>query len=190
MKLLLLGHSYVNHLSRLQITRITINNIYFDIKYLGIPGGTFVSLLNAKTIINNAVAFKPDITVVILGGNDLTNDSDNIAIYDSCREFYSFLRITLPCTIIVAAQIEKRFYLENNRFNAPNEVLYDYRRKYFNKFLKRLKTKDCILQVQGKNCLDNKLYYSDQVHLNQLGLRTYFSFIKSTVEYSIQRFNL
>ena len=129
---------------------------------------------------------KPDIVVAIIGGNSIVNSSTNHEICEKLREFYKILRSKLPQTLIIAAQIEQRFYKENNRYNAPLEEEFKQRKNSMNKCLNRIKEKDNLLIISGKNRLEDSQYYKrDGIHLNDCGLKVYMQILKTTVTYAL-----
>ena len=130
---------------------------------------------------------KPDFVIVILGGNDLKADSKLPDIYKESETFFRLLKERVPKATVIAAQIENRFYKPNNRFESPVGEKFDYLRRYYNRFLKRKKFKDFLLQVQGPSLLDNKEFYKDCVHLNERGLRKYLQLIKKTLLYIVEK---
>lgn len=106
-------------------------------------------------------------------------------IYEDCTKVYQILREKLPNTCIIAAQIENRFYRSSGSYhNSPSSDQFDYLRRYFNRFLKNKNFKDCVLQVQGPDRLDDQKFYRDEVHLNSEGLSRYFNIIRNTLSYA------
>ena len=147
------GHSYVRDLSRQGITEFSMADNSFRLDYVSLPGANFCSFDHTDHF-EVVKSKKPDFVVVILGGNDLRVKTDLSKVYADCTRFYNTLRDFLPDSIIIASQIENRFYQDNNRFGCPPGKQFDYLRRHFNRFLKNKKFKDCLLQVQGPNRLD------------------------------------
>ena len=188
MKALLIGHSYVKDLFRLNIDKIDLlDHTSVDLHFKFLSGAKYRNFLDDLAWLTEAKNIKPDIIVAIIGGNDIVNSISMTELHDHCREFFRFLRFHFPSTRIIAAQVELRFYPSDNRFGCPSQAEYDLRRKSLNTFLKRLKTKDCILQVQGHGRLDDKNLYRDEVHLNTVGLYRYFGFVKHTIQYCFNK---
>ena len=181
MKVLLIGHSYVRDLQDLGYDSFIKENIEFSVKYVYKNGGNYKSMLDDTELLETAFNFHPDIVIVILAANSLKNNVPNSEIHIHCRNFYQLLRIRLPKAKIIAAQIELRFYSATNQWDAPEIESYEKRRRDLNNFLKRLKLKDAIMMVAGPNRIDNRVYYRDGVHLNSVGVRKYFDFVKCTV---------
>ena len=182
-KLALLGHSYVRDLASLGEHEITVSGAKFSLNYFSIPGATFSSLISNSVHLESVKSYKPDYIVVILGGNDLKIDVELSQVYKDCSTFYEKLREFCPNSIIIASQIENRFYEANNRFNSPPAKTFDYLRRHFNRFLKNKPFIDFLLQVQGPNRLDKRDYYRDDVHLSRSGLSKYFTIIECTITF-------
>lgn len=126
----------------------------------------------------------PDFLIIILGGNDLKVNVELSLVYEDCARFYNILREFLPDSIIIASQIENRFYKCNNRFGSPSAETFDFMRRHFNRHLKNKPFKDCLLQIQGPNRLDSEDNFRDGVHLNINGLTKYFDIIEGTLSYA------
>ena len=190
MKVSIFGHSYVKELqSEFSLGKISIpEGVTFDVKYFSFPGATFKLFLENLHHLDSLVRYKPDFIIVILGGNDLRVDRELKEIYEDCTKFYELLREKLPDSYIIASQIENRFYWPGNIFNSPVGEHFDYLRRYFNKFLKNRKFKDCLLQVQGPQRLDKPQFYRDGVHLNSEGLDRYLTFIVGTLSFAYGKF--
>ena len=190
MKVSVFGHSYVRNLwSAFEQNTITAHEgIELDIEYFGSSGATFRFFLDNPFHVNALVNSKPEFIVVILGGSDLKAHRPLQDIYHDCTKFYELLRDKLPASIIIASKIENRFYSRDNYHNSPLPEQFDYLRRHFNHFLKNKKFKDCILQVQGSDRLDNPEFYGDGVHLNADRLNRFFTFIVATVSFAYNKF--
>ena len=55
-------------------------------------GGTFKSFIDEVDLLGQAFYYCPDIVIVIVGGNDITNDVTNEEFYQRCRTFYVKLK--------------------------------------------------------------------------------------------------
>ena len=184
MKVAIIGHSYVRdlfHLNRKEI--ILDDNTQVSLHFTFSPGCSLTHYISKPHLLLEAKNFDPDIVIAIIGGNDIVNSISTEDLHSNCRNFYTFLRSEFPNSMLVGSQVELRFYTFNNRFDCPPHSEFDLRRKSFNTFLKRLKVKDCILQVQGPGRLDDRAFYRDEVHLNTLGLNKYFNIIENTIQY-------
>lgn len=187
MKLLIFGHSYVRDLKSLNQYSLRYDQQNINISYASYPGATFDTFLKDSTKVSNTLSENnPDVIVVILGGNDINRDITNYELFKKCREFYELLRRLAPSAIIIAAQVESRFYKTPNVHSAPAPDEFQKKRKALNKYIHRLKTKDNLLIIAGPGRLDNKTYYRDQVHLNSAGLRNYLSILKTTVDFALR----
>ena len=188
MKLLIIGHSYVKSLSKLNVKNFSVGEHTVEVKYLYKSGASYSTILDKSSYLDQAEEYNPDFVLVVLAGNSLSNSCPNKKIYEQIREFYLVLRARLPNSIIISAQVELRYYAENNRWNCPTESEFRKRRSSVNKFLNRLKLKNYVLNISGPGRLDNPKYYKrDGVHLNEKGVKLYFSLIKSTVRYIVEK---
>ena len=174
------GHSYVRDLATLDRTQLDIEGNVFHLSYITVPGGTFSTFINNRRYLEQLKAKSPDFVIVVLGGNDLKYDVDLSENYEKCFTFYNLLRQTVrPDTLVVASQIENRFYKPNNRFGWPPGRAFDLKRRRFNEFLKNKPFQDSLLKVEGPDLLDKKENYRrDGVHLNGLGLNRFFGAIE------------
>ena len=110
MLLLVIGHSYVGDLASLGEFSFNNGSIPINIRYSSIPGASYDHFLKNRSILSEKLACRPDIVVVILGGNSILRDLTKQELFNQCREFYSILRDELPSATIISAQIENRFY--------------------------------------------------------------------------------
>ena len=190
MKCLVFGHSYCRDLNNLGVKSFNTEFVgTVEFKYTYFPGACYSKFVRNTDLLLESIEYKPDIVVVILGGNDILKHVDNNEIFYHCRQFYQFLRNSLPEAIIIASQVELRFNSELNRFNAPTAEKFKHRRNQLNRFIQRLKCKNNMLLIAGPGRLDHECYYRDGIHLNSAGLRLYMGMLKSTIAYSIrQRF--
>lgn len=189
MKVAIIGHSYVKDLFLLNRNHILLeDNTQVELHFTFSPGCKLTHYVNNPHLLSEAKNFNPDIVIAIIGGNDIVNSITTEDLHRNCRDFYTFLRSEFPNSKLVGSQIELRFYNHSNRFDCPPHSEFDLRRKSFNTFLKRLKVKDCILQVQGQGRLDDRSFYRDLVHLNSLGLNKYFDIIENTIQYCYNKF--
>ena len=184
MKLSIVGHSYVKDLFKLGNTNLVINqNLNFDIHYHFQGGATFDTYLSNPAYLTEISNFLPDVIIIILGGNDIVKHVPNSEIYQKCRELFALIKETLPECLIIASEIEKRFYTTENRWNSPLAKEFHFRSRDFNNFLKRNKQKHCILQISGPHRLGDQTNYRDNVHLNSVGLNKLFYYITQTVQF-------
>ena len=185
MKFVIFGHSYVRDLESLGHFSMSTSKGKINIEYSSRPGANIDTYLKDPTILEEIADSKPDIVLAIVGGNSIVNGTTNHELCVKLREFYKILRHKLPHALIIAAQVEQRFYKENNRFNAPQAEEFKARRRSLNTAIKRIKDKDNVLIVSGTNRLDHEVYYRDGVHLNKAGLKNYMSIVKTTVVYAL-----
>lgn len=187
MKLLIFGHSYVRDLATLNVNSMTFDQRPIEIKYVSFPGANFDKFVEKPSLLNEIVSNKPDVIVVILGGNSIHKDVPNFVLFNKCKAFYQLLRNKLPNATIIASQVELRFYSTPNKFGSPSADEFKKKRNELNKCLNRLKTKDYLLIIAGPGRLDNKAYFKDDVHMNRAGLRVYLAILKTTVAYALEK---
>ena len=167
-------------LQRLGHDSLTINGITAHLNYFAYLGYGFKKILSNHRLFDNLIQGKPDIVVVLLGGNDIKVNVEISAVKSDCEKFYKLLREKLPSVFIVASQIEFRHSNTVNRHGTPAADVYRRLAISFNKWLSRQSFKDKILLVNGENKLSDKCYFrEDGVHLNIEGLKLFFSLIAS-----------
>ena len=186
--LLIVAHSYGGYIEDSGFRSFEGNGKIVRVKYLTVPSATYATFLNNEEYWNRMRDHRPDYVLCIIAGNvvgsHLTRDQQK----DQCKDFYQRLRDTLPDTTIIAAQAELRWYIEDNRFNAPEIVQYKRDRNCFNRFLDRsMHCKDYTFMVGGKNRLDKKEYYTRErdgrVHMNEAGIEEYTRQIMSMINF-------
>ena len=174
-----IGHSYVKELAKRKF-ELMLNNMNVIPEYIGVPGGTFKTFLYHPQYLQALKDSQPDIVVVILGGNDLKSLAGLEKNFEECAQFYGILHETVPCDILIASQVETRFYRRNNRFGCPTHHRFDQLRRHFNRFLERHISYDLILEIEGY--LDERMDYRDGVHLSDTGWVKYLDIIKKTLK--------
>lgn len=187
MHIVILGHSYVRDLRDFS-ARVGGNRVRgWTIDYCCKPGASYDTYVKNPELLERALVRNPDILVVILGGNSISNDRTNTQVLNSCLSFYTLLRSKYQ-GIVVSSQVELRFYKPNNKFAAPQSDIFKRRRNRVNKFLYKSNFNDAVLMIAGPGRLDNRKYYRDSVHLNERGLGLYSHFLHETVEYCLFKF--
>ena len=180
------GHSYVrdlyNNYSNSCLNDLKINSVNLNFKFIYSPGGKFSTFINNECLFDQIVESKPDILLVILGGNDLATDVELSKIKSDCSEFYNLLRQNLASTYIICSQIESRFLLRENRFRTPAADTFYFLANNFNNWLKNKSFKDRLLCIRGPGRLCNPdLYKADKIHLNPVGLNKLFDIIREVL---------
>ena len=168
----IVGHSWATKL------RIS-GEVAANYEFIDQPGGTFQSLSNKLRNRNEQrwVGY----VFVFLGGNDIDNAADTLAVNkvkDECNKFCSLLRLKFPGAKIVYAQVEER--LERGSLTPRDE----YRRKAnkFNKWLNVYGNKDSLLILRGLHKFSQPIWYAyDGVHLNEAGIKKLAGFIHDFV---------
>lgn len=159
----ILGHSYIRDLYELGDTRMKFKDgIDCKIHYYFKPGSTFAKWNNYFEILDKIVELNPNIILVYLGGNSITEDISDRTLRDQAKQFYNLLRSLLPEAIVIASQIELRFVEEGNRHKTPTLQQFKIRRNTFNQFLRKFKNAkgiDYIARISGGNRLDKVELY-------------------------------
>ena len=173
----ILGHSYVRDLSQLNQFEVTTSSgIQFELRYFHHAGARFETFLNQHWRFDSIRDYKPDITIVVLGGNDLCEWIPLKEIKDNAVDFYKLLRKKLPDTLIVATQVEIRYLEHPNFYGTPTTEQFSKLANFFNKFLSKGKFKDKLFMI--KSSLSNPNYYrEDHIHLNQVGIQKLLSLL-------------
>ena len=192
-RVLLLGHSYVNYLddfgwrdyskdSRGEFVRLSY-------EFISYPGRDF-KYFTSENLLNSVREYDPDIVVVIFGGNSITTDRTNSQNKRAAKRFYQYLRLVInPDCLILAVQVEKRYYSHVNLYMCPEPEEYNKKRNILNNYLQRqLKHQrlvDHVIMLGGEVFSKELHYRDDGVHLNQLGFDMYRRIIENGIDYAI-----
>ena len=183
MRIAIFGHSYVRDLGTLGTNSINIRNSINELVYFSFPGACFNKFLHNTKLLNELVACKPDVVIVILGGNDIKVQTDLDIVKSDCQSFYLTLKSALPSVRIIASQIEHRHLETINRYGTPSATLFKKLANSFNRWLVRQPFKDKILILNGAEKLsDQKYFKADGTHLNIEGLSLLINLIVDCVE--------
>ena len=133
----------------------------------------------------------PDIIVVILGGNSISDKHSNAEINDLAPEFYNKLKQAVRSDCLkLAVQIEPRFVDAGNKFGTPEAEEYNRRRtvvnNYVNKSLKKYGLVDNVMLLGPVSYLRAPKYFSDRVHLRTEGLKMYKEAVLGGLEYALE----
>ena len=156
----LIGHSWVTRLKSCGI-------LPYEIEFIDLPGGTFESV--GDKLRRTEVRQDAGYVFVLLGGNDIDNVPDTLAVNsvkDSCSNFAALVRLKFPKSRIIFFQVEDRFMRGSLQENV------DFKRKSnkFNKWLNTFGGKDKLFCLKGKEFFSLPFWYShDGVHLNEAG---------------------
>ena len=158
----IVGHSWVTKLKNSR-------DVAANYEFLDQPGGTFRSLIERLQFFDRQrwVGY----VFVFLGGNDIDNAADTLAVNkvkDECDTFCNLLRLKFPGAKIIFSQVEERF--ERGSL-VPRDA---YRRKAnkFNKWLNAYGNKDSLFVLRGVHKFSQPVWYSfDGVHLNDAGVK-------------------
>ena len=187
MKVLLIGHSFVrdlkSHIDKHHQRIVNVpNGKNFQLFFSFVPGATFETYLSQPELLDYALQLNPEVIVIILGGNDIKRDVDLSVVKDHCYKFFHWLKLKLPSAYLIGTQIESRFIELGDRyerFGTPHTEEFKKLSVFFNSWLNKQKFKNKLVCIRGPNKLDNKCYYRDSVHLNDLGLTKYFELLKN-----------
>lgn len=184
MKIAVFGHSYVRDIARVGKEFLELKGHNLTIKYFAFPGATFEKFVLRADLLDPLITYDPLVVVLVLGGNDFYNNTNNKTIYDNYECVVAYLKRKLPSVSLIPCQIEKRFLEINNRWNSSDTALFQKRRSAYNRKLNKCPYKSCILRVQGPGRLDCRSNYAyDGIHLSNKGLGTYWAFLVSTLDY-------
>ena len=101
-------------------------------------------------------------------------------ILDDCQAFYRMVKDYVPNSIVIASEIENRFYRPNNRWGWTQGA-FDVMRRRFNKWLQKKSFKNYLLKIQGPHLLDHEENYRDGVHLGHIGMGKYCNILDATI---------
>ena len=106
----------------------------------------------------------------------IIEDNSNSYNKQVCQAFFENVRKYLPshCKVLVG-EVEHRFCEPNNNWGAPDEEVFQRRRRNLNNFvrvkLKQRKLVDSMMLIGATGGLDNpNMFKSDGVHLIENGL--------------------
>ena len=194
MKVLFFGHSYVRDLSeRCEWSHPLIirgQPTKPDYLFRHFPGKDYEFLLNQPQEFETVASINPDYIVVILGGNSIVKSITNVEINALATDFYERLRASLPNAVIIAAQIEPRYYPANNHFEAPTREEFNRRRVVLNNFVnKKLKKRGLVnhVAVLGSAMNFGPHSFRDGVHLLNKPLEDYQQIMLGALIYAAER---
>ena len=197
MKLLILGHSYVRDLERNFVWQpyreviVDESVVRLRVHFQAYPGKDIPYFLEHPETFDRIASVKPDIIVVILGGNSIVSDLSNQQLRDNLFEFYDCLNSVLtPGCLRLAMQVEPRRPIAGNRFRAPEYREFNRRRNivnaYMNRELKRAHMLDRVVLLGGANYLDDdEQFAADGVHLSEEGRVDYKIALMNGVTYAL-----
>ena len=196
MKILLFGHSYVRHLQRLgnwdtELSSTSGKKVDCKFLFKSHPGKDYGYLLRNPQEFEIIRLINPDIIVVILGGNSISDKHSNTEINDLASEFYNKLKQVVRSDCVkLAVQIEPRFVDAGNKFGTPEAEEYNRRRtvvnNYVNKRLKKYGLVDNVILLGPVNYLRDPKYFSNGVHLKTEGLQMYKEAVLGGLEYALE----
>ena len=148
LKVTLVGHSYVRRLMDYRIENeespfsMSVDNVSMTLSFVHQGGKGYEFFNSSEAHKAQIVMSRPDIILVILGGNGVSSGAEIPTVSAQMRKFHEWLRGACPGAIIIAAESEPRYDL-NLTDNKGNPVeSYKERRNAFNQALNRTKSKD------------------------------------------------
>ena len=185
---LVLTHSYGIGLLEQGFTKFSMNGRAVDVRYLTVPSATYETFTGEVRYWQEIKNHKPDYVLVLLGGNVVGSSRTREQMRSQATEFYRTLRFLLPRTTIISAQVEMRWYKEDNFYGAPTEVQYRRDRNMLNNHIARqIPDKDYVLSIAGEGRLDNRDFYckGDQgyIHMTPEGYELYTREIVKVINY-------
>ena len=198
MRILLFGHSYVNHLRQLGHwnTEVTLNNnnrVALEFLFRSYPGKDYQYFLEHDETFDVFRAGHFDAVVIVLGGNAITTRHSDPEIRSMAEEFFTKLNTYLrPGCVRFVAQVETRFCEPGNRFGTPEHAEFERRRTLLNNcYTVKLRRKgliDRVILLGSKNYLNNRDNFADDgVHLKPEGLELYKRAVVSSVHYHLNK---
>ena len=197
LKVTLVGHSYVRRLMEFRVmsereedaSTISVDGMQMSLEFVH-KGGTGYEFYNSSEALKARILkSKPDVILVILGGNGVSSKANIPDVSKEMRKFHEWLRENCPSAIIIAAESEPRYNLNlHDHLGNPVESYY-LRRNAFNQALKRMRSKDFVLRTA--NYLNHRYFYTKNgVHLNARGNRYYWGMIKDCLGKVLDKYGL
>ena len=181
-RFVIFGHSWVERLARLGIKSIEQDGRKIEVLYKYKPGLTFERINGDERLLHEVGQYLPQYVLVILGGNDVGSAKPIEEVENECAIFYSTLREFVPQAIIIAAQMENRFYEKDNEWGAPTGEEFEKKRKRFNRFVNfKLRDKDYLLRMGGPAHQEDKKCFEDSAHLTKTEYGNLFDRIKGVL---------
>ena len=198
MRVLVLGHSYVRHLRQTGPGWQAINLVNRDgttvcpeISFDAHPGKDFAYFLEDEARLNSITRVDPDVLVIILGGNSITPNSQSGDLRQLARAFYKKVgELVRPSCIVIAAQVEQRFYstYDIQHRGRPTCEQYKRMRTHLNNFLNRNLKKagliDFVICLGSAGYINNASNFVDGVHLTRPILASYRTTILKSIQYA------
>ena len=197
MKVLLFGHSYVNHLRELEnwdreLTLTDNSRVRLEFLFRGYAGKDFAYFLEHDETFSIVKREQPDAIVVILGGNSINDRTTNHEIKGLANRFFRKLKEILRKECIkCVVQVEPRYCRPQNRFGTPSYPEFERRRNiinnHYNKGLKKFGLVDRVVLLGSIRYLNRPEHFSDGVHLKLEGLLLYRQAILGAVQQHLNK---
>ena len=193
----LLGHSWVCRLHTLPgKTEMEVDGRRVDWCFIGKHGARLNSLWGeeGRGCRQQMRAFCPHVIFTFIGGNDVGGPATREEIRRAADGLYKGLRREYGTeTIIIASQVEDRFYEEGNRFGAPVGAEYRRKKESYNGHLQDLlhfKWIDRIFRLGGPGRFEEKRWYEDYAHLSVEGWKKMWGMMEKQLEFALAARNV
>ena len=181
-RLVILGHSWVERLSRLGIKSLKQDGRKVEVDYKFKRGLTFEQIIGDERLLHEVGKYLPHYVLVILGGNDVGSPKHIEEVENECAIFHSMLREFVPQAVIITSQMENRFYDEDNEWGAPTGEEFEKKRKRYNRFVHwSLREKDYLLRMGAPAHQEDQSCFEDCAHLTPEEYGNLFDRIKGVL---------
>ncbi|KAK3103405.1 hypothetical protein FSP39_018966 [Pinctada imbricata] len=184
-KVLVLGSSHINHLKTFVRQRgCTDFNFHppIHVHLFGISGGRLQASSHVRLLKNEIRAVKPNALVIHIGGNDL--DRKNVT--EDCVQTLCYQLVSLCAMLIRRFNLRKITILQlMPRVRTRHVPVHSYNNLViaFNKELKRAVSAHPKIKywtISGIKQTKQQIF-SDEVHLNNLGLVKYYKNVRGAI---------
>ena len=192
MKLLIFGSSlcrYLRDFDKAKNRIIAGVNVRFIYRHFS--GLSFHDFIDNTPLIDDVLACKPDLVLVIFGANSIVRARPKRIILENCRDFYQILydklQVVNPRAKIIAHQAPLRFLY---KFEHDTPLPEDFRkiRKALNERIRLLPTKHFMLNISGVNKLDDERLFKDGIHFKRRGLEIQFNLILEKLDHVVEHY--
>lgn len=158
------------------------NGFRYQLFFYSIPGCSIPELLELDSYIPYIQEVRPDVILLIIGGNDITkriHHSDLGVTFD--KLCYKLTRLP-GFKLILGADVEHRYDPK------VSQKVWTTKRNALNRSIKKAKYTDGFIQVVGPNRLSQPDFFKpDGVHLNETGLTRYLELIGRSLRFTVYK---
>ena len=197
----MVGHSYVRRLKEYRENGhvpgknekiVSVDGVTMALSYVYRGGRGYEYFNSSDQHKVDIIESKPDIILVILGGNGVSSGKGIPLVSAEMRKFHVWLREACPGAITIAAECEPRYDLNPHDTGDDVQESHWERRNAFNLAVGRMLKKgkcDYVLRIaKYLNC--RKFYDKLGVHLNNRGNRFYWGLVKETLAGAVEKYRL